>query len=118
MPVAIIIGAVVAAGAAITGAVISSNDVDEANRIGLQTYNQEQKDKKKLTEEQTKINNFTMGMEKKKFQQGVKEFRQGVKEREKDRQYTKREKFKADNLNFVNQNAQLRNVFLNSVRRG
>jgi len=117
MAIAAIIGAVVAAGAAITGAVINAQDVDEANKIGLQTYNLEREDRLKNEAEQKKINSFSMGMEKKKFAQNRKEFRQGVKERETDRQYGRRQNTMANTMNMVNQNAQLRSVFMNTMTR-
>ena len=129
MPIATIIGAVVAAGAAVFGAVIDSNDVDEANRIGLQLAEQTREDKLKLEEEERKLNRFGIVMRGREFDKSMKQRQEEFdftkkekkldrKERERDRQYAKREKFKADSLDFVNKNAQTRSLFMNSVRRG
>jgi len=117
MPIGAIIGAVIAGGAAIIGGVINSNDVEEANKIGLQTYNQEREDRLKNEAYQKKMDKFSMGMQKKQFAFSKQQFAQGVKERESDRQYGKRMNFDAKNMNMVNQNAQLRSVFMNTMTR-
>ncbi len=117
MPVATIIGAVIAAGTAIVGGIINSQEVDEANKIGMQMYNQERQDKLALQKKQDQMNRFNQRMARKQFKFQEKQFEQGVKERAEDRGYAKRQNYMTNNLNMVNQNAQLRSVFMNTMTR-
>jgi len=115
--VATIIGSILAAGTAITGAAIDSKNVDEANRIGLQTYNQERADKLKNEEYQKSINRWEMRQRGKEFKQGIVEFKQGVKERKAAKEFGQGQTAMQNTLGLVNQNAQLRDLFLKTSMR-
>lgn len=117
MAIGTILGAVIAAGAAIIGGVVNSQEVDEANQIAMQMHNQQRQDQKKVDDYKKTLNRFDMRMAKKQFKLQEKQFEQGVKERAEDRGYTKRQNFVNNNLNMVNQSAQLRSVFMNTMTR-
>ena len=117
MPVGTIIGAIIAAGTAIVGGVINSAEVDEANRIGMQMHNQQRQDALKLQKKQDQINAYEMRMGKKRLAFDKEQFKQGVKERAEDRGYAQRQNYMANNINMVNQSAQLRSVFMNTMTR-
>ncbi len=117
MAIGAVIGAVVAIGGAIISGVMSSQDTEEVNRVGLQLANIKREDDLKIQEANERMNKLGLEQRKKEFGFQRKEARLDRAEREKDRQYGKREKFKADNLDFVNKNAQSRQLFKNSVRR-
>lgn len=121
MAIGAIIGAVIAAGAAIVGGVVNSQEVDKANQIAMQMHNQQRQDQKKVDDYKKKMNKWEMRLAEQnaKFERGrwKKEFEQGVKERAEDRGYTKRQNFVNNNLNMVNQSAQLRSVFMNTMTR-
>ena len=117
MAIAAIIGAVVAIGGAVVGGILDSQDTAEANRIGLKLAETQRQDKLNTEKAQEKLNMLGLKQRKEEFSFQRKEARLDRKEREKDRQYAKRQNFKAENLDFVNKNATARNAFLNSVRR-
>lgn len=112
-----IIGAVVAIGTAVIGGVVNSQDIDKANTIGLRLANIKRQDELKVQEAKEKMDLLGLRHQKNVFKFQKKEAGLNRKEREKDRQYTKRERFKADSLDFVNKNAQSRKFFRDSVRR-
>ena len=112
-----IIGAVIGLGATIIGGIMDEQDTDEANRIGMRLAETTRQDQLKVQAANEKMDRLGLRHQKNILKFQKKEAGLDRKEREKDRQYAKRENFKAENLDFVNKNATARNAFLNSVRR-
>ncbi len=117
MAIGAVIGAVVAIGTAVIGGIMDSQDTDEANKIGLQLAKIQREDKLKVNRANERLSRMGLQHQKNILRSQKRESALDRKEREKDRQYGKRERFKADSLDFVNKNAQSRSLFLNSVRR-
>jgi ribosome biogenesis GTPase A len=117
MPVATIIGAVIAAGAAIVGAAVNSSQVDTYNQMGMKLANQKRQDELNLQKKQDKITKWEMKQREKEFGFQRSEARKARKEREGEREYGKRQQSFANTMGLVNQNAQLRSVFMNTMTR-
>ena len=117
MPIGAVIAAVVGIGSVIICGVMDSQDADEANRVGLQLANIKRQDDQKVNDANERLSKMGLRHQKDTLNFKKKEARLDRKEREKDRQYGKRERFKAGELDFVNKNAQSRQLFRNSVRR-
>ena len=117
MALATIIGAVIAAGTSIIGGVINSADVDEANKIGLQLANKKRDDELKVQEANEKMNRWSMRQREKEFKFTKQEAGKTRAFQKEQYGYAQRQNFDAKNMNMVNQNAQLRSVFMNTMTR-
>lgn len=119
MPIlAAIIGAVTVIGTTVMGINANSEDVDEVNRIGQINANRARQDQLKRDEWNENIDRWSMRQKGKEFRQGVKEFKQGVKERGVDRKQAAEQTGMQNVLGLVNQNASLRQIMLNTSKRG
>lgn len=112
-----IIGAVVVAGTAITGAIVNSQEVDAANQLGLQLANKSRDDQLKVQKEKEKMDKWGMKFQEKQLGFQRSEARKGRKERKEEREYVKRQNTMSNTMGMVNQNAQLRSVFMNTMTR-
>jgi len=117
MPIGVIIGAVIAAGASIVGSAVNASQVDDYNKMGERLANQKRQDELKMQEENNKLNRYGLRTQRMGLRQQKKEFKQGVKERESDRQYGRRQQSFANTMGMVNQNANLRSTFMNAMTR-
>lgn len=118
MPIATIIGAVIAAGAAIIGTAVNNQQVDEYNAMGERLANLKRQDELKLQEENARMNRMGMRQRKKEFKWTQGEADKDRKERKGEREYGKRQQGYANTMGMVNSNAQLRSVFMNTMTRG
>jgi len=117
MPVAAIIGAVVAAGTAIGVAVVNSKRADEANEEGLTLANRARQDKLKIDEANEKMNKWNRRFSEKQFSYQKGEDRKNRAERSEQKGYDRSKEWQADSLNLVNGNPAMRNSFIGSMRR-
>lgn len=112
-----IIGAVIAAGSTAIGVAVNNQQIDEYNQMGMQMANQKRQDELKLQEENARMNRMGMRQRKKEFKWQKSEAEKGRKERKGEREYGKRQQSFANTMGMVNQNAQLRSVFMDTMTR-
>ena len=117
MPVASIIGAVVALATTITGAAISSSDTEDAQNEARRLNERGRQDALDLNDRKEKLEKARIGIEKKRLSYGRIEAEKSRKERGLERGIAARDKQQASMMGLVNSNEVLKSNFLNMWQR-
>jgi len=119
MPIlAAIIGAVTVIGSTVMGINANSEDVDEVNRIGQINANRDRQDQLKRDEWDKNIDRWSMRQKGKEFRWEKGEAKKNRAERMMDRKMGAEQTGMQNMLGLVNQNANLRQIMLNTSKRG
>lgn len=114
---AAIIAGVVAVGGAITSAVISSNDAEDAKNESLKLANISRQDKLKLDATNEKLEKYRLRQRDRELAFQKSEAAQGKKEREIERNYNMQQTQFNNSLGFINSNETLKGNFLSLLKR-
>ena len=115
--IAAIIGGVVAIGTSVVGGVAQNNAIEEANKEAEMLANKQGIANDKIRQSNERLQKYQIGMDRKRFKFEKSQAKQAKKERGIERSHRFKQDYFNQNLNIVNQDAGLRNNFLNTIQR-
>lgn len=118
MPVAAIVGAVIAVAGTVVSSAISSSDAEEAQNEARRMYEVDRGDRLRREREANRLNNLSVAQSRLEFKESKRRDRLDRAERERDRQFGRRETQFQKQIGLINANDAMRSNYANVMQRG